>query len=126
MLQIGLTCDRQLLHERIEERSNQMIQTGLIEEVEGLRKMGYTSGLSSMQSIGYRHANNYIDGIWDLDETKRLLLRDTRRYAKRQMTWFRNQANVIWCTIEPQTTLDAIAATVRSIWKQHGKTPISE
>lgn len=96
ILQLGLTSDRQLLYERIEERSRHMIQAGLIQEVEGLRKMGYTSDLSSMQSIGYRHINNYIDGVWDMDKTLRLLMRDTRRYAKRQMTWFGNDPVLQW------------------------------
>jgi tRNA dimethylallyltransferase len=72
------------------------MQAGLIQEVEGLREMGYTSDLSSMQSIGYRHVNNYIDGVWDIDETIRLLMRDTRRYAKRQMTWFGNNPALQW------------------------------
>ena len=96
LMQIGLTCDRQQLYERIEQRSKIMIQEGLIEEVEGLRKMGYTSDLTSMQSIGYRHANNYIDGLWDMDEMMRLLVRDTRRYAKRQLTWFGNDPKLKW------------------------------
>ena len=73
-----------------------MMQGGLIQEVEGLREMGYTSHLSSMQSIGHRHVNNYIDGVWDIDETIRLLMRDTRRYAKRQMTWFGNNPALQW------------------------------
>lgn len=96
LLQVGLSCDRQLLHERIEKRSVQMMQDGLIQEVEGLRKMGYNSTLASMQSIGYRHANNYIDGIWNMDETMKLLFRDTRRYAKRQLTWFGSNTEIIW------------------------------
>ncbi len=109
LLQIGLTCERELLYQRIEKRSIQMMQDGLIQEVEGLRKMGYKSVLSSMQSIGYRHANNYIDGICDLDETKRLLLRDTRRYAKRQMTWFRNDPAIQW--FDRKATDDVVKTT---------------
>ncbi len=96
LLQIGLSCKRQFLYKRIEKRSNQMIDMGLIEEVEGLRKMGYSPKLASMQSIGYKHANNYIDGAWSLDETLRLLKRDTRRYAKRQLTWFGSDQNIRW------------------------------
>jgi len=96
IIQIGLTCDRQLLYERIEERSGQMIRAGLVPEVERLRKMGYTSELSSMQAIGYRHVNNFLDGVWDMDETMRLLIRDTRRYAKRQMTWFGGDPTIEW------------------------------
>lgn len=96
MLQIGLNCDRQLLYERIGKRSEQILRAGLVQEVEGLRKMGYISSLPSMQSIGYRHANNYIDGVWNMDETMRLLIRDTRRYAKRQLTWFGSEPALHW------------------------------
>ena len=73
-----------------------MIDEGLIQEVEALREMGYKSRLTSMQAIGYRHINNYLDGIWDMEETMRLLVRDTRRYAKRQLTWFSNEPAIEW------------------------------
>lgn len=96
LLQIGLTCDRRLLYDRIEKRSKLMLDAGLIREVEGLREMGYTSDLTSMQSIGYRHVNNFIDGVWDHDKMMRLLIRDTRRYAKRQLTWFGNNSDLQW------------------------------
>lgn len=109
ILQIGLNCDRQLLYERIDKRSGLMMQGGLIHEVEGLRKMGYTSSLPSMQSIGYRHANNYIDGVWDMDETMRLLMRDTRRYAKRQMTWFGSNQAIQW--FDRNATEDVVKIT---------------
>lgn len=102
ILQIGLNCDREILYDRIEKRSQLMLETGLVKEVEGLRKMGYASNLTSMQSIGYRHINNYIDEIWDFDETLRLLIRDTRRYAKRQLTWFGNNPAIQW--YDPQQT----------------------
>jgi len=96
LLHLGLTCDRRLLYERIEERTVQMMREGLVEEVEQLRKMGYRSNLASMQSIGYRHANNLIDGVWSWEESVRLLMRDTRRYAKRQLTWFSSDPAITW------------------------------
>jgi len=96
IFQAGLSCDRQVLCDQIAQRSEIMLQGGLIQEVEKLQDMGYTSDLSSMQSIGYRHANNYISGQWDMDETRRLLVRDTRRYAKRQMTWFGKDTSLTW------------------------------
>ena len=96
MLQIGLTCDRQVLYKRIEKRTQAMFDNGLIEEAEKLQKMGYSSDLPAMQAIGYRHANNYLAGEWDKDETIRLLIRDTRRYAKRQMTWFAKNPAIQW------------------------------
>lgn len=96
LFQIGLNCDRSVLYKRIEKRSMQMIEQGLFDEVEGLRKMGYSQSLASMQSIGYKHANNYISGVWNLEETISLLLRDTRRYAKRQLTWFGSIPEIQW------------------------------
>lgn len=96
ILQIGLTCDRAILYTRIEERALAMVAGGLFEEAEKLQEMGYNTDLPSMQAIGYRHANNYLAGIWDREETIRLLVRDTRRYAKRQMTWFTRDPAIEW------------------------------
>jgi len=96
ILQIGLTCDRRILNERIERRSQAMFAGGLVEEAEKLQEMGYAPTLPSMQAIGYRHVNNYLAGLWDREETLRLLIRDTRRYAKRQMTWFAGNRAIEW------------------------------
>jgi len=93
---IGLECERSLLYERINQRTEQMLAQGLIDEVTGLRNMGYGPELSSMQTIGYRHVNQYLDNACDLQTMKHELARDTRRYAKRQMTWFKRQANLNW------------------------------
>ena len=99
LLQIGLTCDRKLLYERINKRSADMIHSGLEREVRGLLEAGYKSELNSMMSIGYRHMVNFIQGIWDMQEMERMLSRDTRRYAKRQFTWFYNTDNIVWFDI---------------------------
>jgi tRNA dimethylallyltransferase len=93
---IGLECERQLLYRRIDRRAEQMLDQGLVEEVTCLREMGYGPELASMQSIGYRHVNKYLDGDYDLTSMVSDLARDTRRYAKRQMTWFRRQACLNW------------------------------
>ncbi len=73
-----------------------MINQGLIDEVEELRAKGYSPELSSMQSIGYRHANNLLSGQWDQATMMEHLIRDTRRYAKRQMTWFGKNERLNW------------------------------
>lgn len=96
LLQIGLNCERQVLYSRIEERSDQMLAQGLLAEVAKLREMGYGTELSPMQAIGYRHANQYLDGVWGQAEMRRLLVRDTRRYAKRQLTWFKSMPAIHW------------------------------
>jgi tRNA dimethylallyltransferase len=96
VLQIGLHCEREALYERINLRVEKMVEEGLLAEVEKLLAMGYDPGLKAMQSIGYRHMLQYLQGQWDWDETLFLLARDTRRYAKRQMTWFGNDPNIRW------------------------------
>lgn len=98
--QVALTCERSELYQRIEKRSNMMIKHGFIEEVEKLRAMGYSEELPSMQSIGYRHVNNLLSGKWDRRTMFEYLLRDTRRYAKRQMTWFGKNKNLRWFDIK--------------------------
>lgn len=96
MLQIGLTCERSALYERINERCRRMIAEGLEEEVHGLFARGYGKELKAMNAIGYRHMINMIEGIWTPGETLEFLARDTRRYAKRQYTWFNKMANIEW------------------------------
>ncbi|CAG36659.1 tRNA (adenosine(37)-N6)-dimethylallyltransferase MiaA [Desulfotalea psychrophila] len=96
MLQIGLTCDRPLLYDRINMRTQIMLDAGLEEEVRGLLDMGYSRELRSMGSIGYKHMANFIFGDWEFEEMKTLLARDTRRYAKRQYTWFNKDEDLHW------------------------------
>ncbi|MEN8134531.1 MAG: tRNA (adenosine(37)-N6)-dimethylallyltransferase MiaA [Thermodesulfobacteriota bacterium] len=96
ILKIGLTCDREQLYERINERTKQMFETGLLDEVRKLLDMGYGPNLKAMQSIGYRHAVKFLAGDWDKDETLRIMARDTRRYAKRQFTWFKKDQQISW------------------------------
>jgi tRNA dimethylallyltransferase len=96
ILQIGLTCDREILYKRINIRTEIMLEQGLEEEVQALLKMGYNENLNSMGSIGYRHMLNYLSGVWSYEEMAELLARDTRRYAKRQYTWFKNIPDIEW------------------------------
>jgi tRNA dimethylallyltransferase len=73
-----------------------MLGMGLVEEVEKLRSMGYGPQLASMQAIGYRHVNNMLSGLWDRQTMLEHMARDTRRYAKRQLTWFSGNKNLHW------------------------------
>lgn len=100
ILQIGLTCDRDLLYRRIDMRTSLMLGSGLEQEVKGLIARGYSPQLKSMQAIGYRHMNNYLNNVWDMPETERLLARDTRRYAKRQYTWFAASPDLEWFDVQ--------------------------
>ncbi|MCG8472166.1 MAG: tRNA (adenosine(37)-N6)-dimethylallyltransferase MiaA [Desulfobacterales bacterium] len=110
-LKICLASDREVIYDRINRRVDLMIEEGLLDEVKGLLAKGYHRNLKSMGSIGYRHmVEHLLDGVpWD--ETVRLLKRDTRRFAKRQLTWFRSDPEMIW--LEPGD-LDALFERVAS------------
>jgi tRNA dimethylallyltransferase len=97
-LKIGLKMERGALYKRIDSRVDLMIREGLQAEIENLFKAGYASDLKSMQSLGYRHMAAYLRGEIDWAETLRTLKRDTRRYAKRQMTWFNADPEIVWLT----------------------------
>jgi len=106
LLQIGLTCERDLLYERINSRCEIMLQSGLEEEVRNLSGAGYSPELKSMKSIGYRHMCEYLDGLYGTEDLKRLLARDTRRYAKRQYTWFSGMKDLEWMEVsEPDVVV---------------------
>jgi tRNA dimethylallyltransferase len=92
-----LEPNRQLLYERIDKRVDSMIRGGLLEEVFRLYGRGYSRELKPMQSLGYRHAGMVLAGELDLVGATRLMKRDTRHYAKRQLTWFRSEPGVLWC-----------------------------
>ena len=95
-LKIGLTRPRKSLYERINQRVLHMVALGLLAEVKNLLDLGYDKNLKSMQSIGYRHMINFIENKWSWEKALELLARDTRRYAKRQYTWFNSDPEIIW------------------------------
>ena len=101
-INIGLSLPRETLYERIDRRVDAMIDAGLVDEVKNLLDMGYDADLKSMQAIGYRHMVAFIHGRQSWNETVRTLKRDTRRYAKRQLTWFRAGSGITW--LEPSQT----------------------
>ncbi|MEA1969115.1 MAG: tRNA (adenosine(37)-N6)-dimethylallyltransferase MiaA, partial [Thermodesulfobacteriota bacterium] len=105
-LKIGLYMDRETLYQRIDKRVDLMISQGLINEVEQLMKMGYSCDLKPMQSIGYRHICDFLNKKVSWQETLRLFKRDTRRYAKRQFTWFKRDDDIIW--LKPDETDKAV------------------
>jgi len=102
---IGLDMPRPQLYARIELRVDAMIAEGLLKEVRGLLARGYDPGLKSMQSLGYRHMIDFIQGRTDWEQTIAALKRDHRRYAKRQLTWFRADPTIQW--LAPDQVADA-------------------
>jgi tRNA dimethylallyltransferase len=99
LVMVGLYCDRDILYERINKRVDQMIEKGLIEEVQGLLKKGYSPKLNSMQGLGYRQIAAYLTGLLTKEEAIELLKRETRRFAKRQFTWFKRDKRIKWFNI---------------------------
>ncbi len=95
-LKIYLQMDRERLYFKINQRSLAMIEAGLVHETEHLLKKGYSPDLKSMKSLGYRHMVKFLDGACGLDEAIRQLQVDTRRYAKRQLTWFKADPEIVW------------------------------
>lgn len=91
-----LTDDRAHLYERINRRVDQMIEEGLVNEVQALKDKGYTKQLVSMQGLGYKEILDYLDGNCTLEEAIYTIKRDTRHFAKRQLTWFKRERDVIW------------------------------
>lgn len=87
---------RDVLYRNIDLRVDEMMQKGLLDEVRMLQKEGCTRELVSMQGLGYKEMLDYLDGKYDLTEAVRVLKRDTRHFAKRQLTWFRRERDVIW------------------------------
>ena len=91
-----LNVPRELLYKRIDDRIDEMLKEGLLEEVQKLKDMGYHRGMVSMQGLGYKEILAYLDGEYPLEEAVRILKRDTRHFAKRQLTWFRREKDTTW------------------------------
>jgi len=96
VLRLGLELPRPELYRRINERVEIMLAKGLVEEVKGLRAKGYGPELKSQKIIGYRQVHGYLDGDHDLSRTKELIQRDSRHYARRQLTWMRAEPEIQW------------------------------
>lgn len=93
---IGLNLERSLLYQRIEQRVDQMLAAGLLEEVKRLLAAGINPASNSMQSLGYKELVGYLKGEYDLAEATELIKRHTRRFAKRQLSWFKRDQRINW------------------------------
>lgn len=94
-----LNTDRAVLYKRIEERVDSMLQEGLVDEVRHLKEMGMNRGMVSMQGLGYKEILDYLNGMCSLEEAAAVLKRDTRHFAKRQITWFKRERDVTWLNL---------------------------
>lgn len=105
VLKICLQTDREELYHRINERCLKMIREGLLAETQHLLESGYSPDLKPMKSLGYRHMVEHLQGLWGLDEAVYRFQMDTRRYAKRQLTWFRADPEILWFSPEERETI---------------------
>ncbi|MCZ8513092.1 tRNA (adenosine(37)-N6)-dimethylallyltransferase MiaA [Paenibacillus filicis] len=112
---VGLTMDRDLLYKRIEDRIDLMIEQGLVDEVRGLLDRGYSTDLVSMQGLGYKEIAAYLTGQGTLEEAILLLKRDTRRFAKRQLSWFRRMKDIEWVDVSDLANFSTHYEEVRAI-----------
>ena len=96
---VGLTMPRELLYQRIEKRVDLMMEDGLLEEARGIWEKGYNPNLPALQALGYKQLFAYFSGGYTLEEAIEAIKRETRRFAKRQMTWFRRDERIVWLDI---------------------------
>jgi tRNA dimethylallyltransferase len=115
LLKIGLQRDRETIYHRIEERVDTMLSSGLLEEVKRLLKKGYAPTIKPFHSLGYKQILGYLQGATSLEEATQVIKRNTKHYAKRQLTWFRKDTEIAWFTL-PQQSLE-ISEAVRKFLK---------
>ncbi len=116
VLKVGLQCERDELYGRIESRVDQMIEMGWVDEVQTLLNRGYAPGLKSMRSLGYKNIVSYLSGVLNIEQAILLTKRDTRRYAKRQISWFKADPEIIWFPAN-QKNLDSIERAIEVFFK---------
>ncbi|MFX4260777.1 tRNA (adenosine(37)-N6)-dimethylallyltransferase MiaA [Pelotomaculum propionicicum] len=112
LLMFGLILEREKLYKKIEQRVDRMIEAGLVDEVQRLLNRGFSPALSSMRGLGYKEIIEYLNGDMSLDQSVDILKRNTRRFAKRQMTWFRRDNRIKW--LNPDQ-VDAPGAIINEI-----------
>lgn len=115
-----LNDDRQLLYNRIDKRVDKMIADGLVDEVKNLLKIGCHKGMTSMDGIGYKEIIDYLNGNCNLQEATEAIKQGSRRYAKRQLTWFRREKDCIWLDRKELSTDEAILAEIKKNLKAKG------
>ena len=111
-LQYGLQWEREMLYHNINNRVDKMISDGLVDEVKSVIGKGYSSDLNSLNTVGYKEIFAYLNDEYDLERGVELIKRNTRRYAKRQMTWFRKDERIKWFKIDQEEELEKIADSI--------------
>ena len=115
VLKIGLTRSRTELYQRIEARVDHMLVAGLLREVQSVLDKGYPSALKSLQSIGYRQLAAFVEGRTSWDEAVQQMKKETKRLAKRQLTWFRHDPEIVWVVLPEEA--QTIPAMIKNFLK---------
>lgn len=115
---IGLRKKRDSLYCSINERVDRMIGEGLIGEVKALLSRGYSKDFPSMQGLGYRQITGYLNGQYSREEAVRLIKRDTRRFARRQLTWFKKEKRIIWLDMEEYPSIGDVSYKILDILQE--------
>jgi tRNA dimethylallyltransferase len=108
----GLAWERKQLYARIERRCEQMLAGGLLEEVDRLETIGYDSSFNALNTVGYAEASAYRRGKISYAEMVRLFKQNSRRYAKRQLTWFRRDSRINWVHLDENSRVEDVASTI--------------
>lgn len=116
VVMVALAVDRATLYERIHRRIDQQLAAGLVDEVRSLLAAGYATTLPALQGLGYKEIILHLDGRLSLEESRALLRRSTRRYAKRQLTWFRRDPRYRWLEVGEESP-EAVAARIRALFQ---------
>lgn len=117
---LGLTRDRAELYDRINRRVDLLIDAGLVEEVRTLKEMGLTQENISMKGIGYKEIMDFLDDRYSLEEAVEIIQKNTRHYAKKQLTWFRRYDKMKWCNISDFDSDEAAFEDLKK-WLQRNK-----
>lgn len=120
----ALFMPREALHARIARRVETMFRQGLVEEVEALRAAYPVWSETARKAIGYAEVCAWLDGQCSQEEAKRRIIVRTRQLAKRQETWFRHQADVVWIELCGEEPVESVAARVREVWRKYGRATI--
>lgn len=112
--QFGLNWEREVLYSNIEKRVDQMIDLGLVEEVKSILRNGYPKELNALNTVGYKEIIEHFEGKISLDRAVELIKRNTRRYAKRQLTWFRKDERIKWYDVKSENDLQHISSDIYS------------
>ncbi len=111
-LQFGLNWEREILYKNIELRVDKMVEQGLVDEVKAILNNGYSKSINALNTVGYKEIIEFFEGNISLERAIELIKRNTRRYAKRQMTWFRKDMRIKWFDIKNTNEIDHIAQQI--------------